>query len=106
MTAIISIGQILSGVLTMITLIILIFKPLRQKVVGALEEKSATSEALKSLLRTEILRIYYARLEYRTLRQFEYENLTDLFESYCVLKGNKFVKRICEEMSQWDILPY
>ncbi len=58
----------------------------------------------KSLLRTEIVRIYYRHHDDRKLREFEYKNMEECYKAYKSLKGNSFVDRIHAEMQEWDII--
>lgn len=58
----------------------------------------------RCLLRSEMLKIYYANREKKTIRQYEYENFVMLYEAYKALKGNSFIDKIFEEVSSWEIL--
>ena len=63
-------------------------------------------EALKCLIRTEILNSYFKHQdkEKYQLTQWESENLHKLYESYQSLEGNSFVKDVVDRMSQWEII--
>lgn len=61
------------------------------------------SNGAKCQLRSEILRIYYANKENKTIRQFEFENFVLLYEAYKALRGNSFVDRIWREVQTWPI---
>ena len=65
---------------------------------------AALREGQKSLLRTEIVRIYYRHHDDRKLREFEYKNMEECYKAYKSLKGNSFVDRIHAEMQEWDII--
>ena len=58
----------------------------------------------KCQLRSEMLRIYYHNREKRVIRQYEFENFVMLYEAYKALKGNSFIDRIYEEVSEWEIV--
>ena len=63
-------------------------------------------EALKSLLRSDILRLYFKHTDHKdpTLTQWESENLHKLYDSYCALGGNSFVKDVVDRMNGWEIV--
>ena len=61
------------------------------------------SNGAKCQLRSEMLRIYYANRDNRTIRQFEYENFVMLYEAYKALRGNSFVDRIWRDVQSWTI---
>lgn len=63
------------------------------------------SNGTKCQLRSEMLRIYYAHREERTIRQYEYENFMFLFEAYRALRGNSFIEKIESEVKTWEIIP-
>lgn len=89
------------SVLTVIfTTLILLIKPLREKILGL----SLIIEGLKCLLRSEILHIYYKNREQKTIRQYEYENFTFCYKAYKLLKGNSFVDHINNEIKEWEVI--
>ena len=59
----------------------------------------------KSLLRSEMLQIYYHNRAKGTIRQYEYENFVFLYEAYKALKGNSFIDKIYSELKTWEIIP-
>ena len=61
-------------------------------------------EGVKCQLRSDMLRIYYAHLNDKTIRQYEYENFVKLYEAYKALKGNSFIDKIYEEVKSWQIV--
>lgn len=61
------------------------------------------SAGAKCQLRSEMLRIYYANRDNKSIRQFEYENFVMLYEAYKALRGNSFVDRIWREVQTWSI---
>ena len=78
----------------------LIIKPIREWLMGTADLR----DGQKSLLRTEIVRIYYRHHDDRKLREFEYKNMEECYKAYKSLKGNSFVDRIHAEMQEWDII--
>lgn len=55
-------------------------------------------------LRSEMLRIYYHNRTKGTIRQYEYENFTMLYEAYKALKGNSFIDKIAKEVQEWEVV--
>lgn len=62
------------------------------------------ANGMKCQHRTDMLRIYYAHLETRTIRQYEYENFVMLYKSYKALKGNSFIDKIYKEVQTWKVV--
>lgn len=58
----------------------------------------------KSLLRSEMLQIYYRNRENGIIHQYEYETFIDLYEAYKALKGNSFIDKIYKEVQSWEII--
>lgn len=58
----------------------------------------------KCLLRSEMLRIYYRHLDAKTLRQYEFENFSMLYEAYKKLKGNSFIDKVYNEVKTWKVV--
>ena len=58
----------------------------------------------KCLLRSEMLRIYYANREKGVIRQYEYENFLALYGAYKALKGNSFIDKIKREVDEWEVV--
>lgn len=69
-----------------------------------LKSIGAIRDGYLCLLRTEITRLYYRHLEDKKLRQYEFENLVKCYEAYTRSGGNSFVKRIFDEMMEWDVV--
>lgn len=55
-------------------------------------------------LRSEMLRIYYHNKDTKTIRQYEYQNFTMLYEAYKALKGNSFIDEIYEKVMSWEVI--
>lgn len=78
----------------------LLIKPLRDKFFGL----EALKEGLRSLLRAEIVRLYYRHNEDKHLKEYEYKNLTSCYAAYKALDGNSFIEHIYAEMQEWEII--
>lgn len=107
-----SVVALCQGITTIVTLTILFVKPFRRWFLGVKERRAERAEddatekeSVKCLLRSEIVRIYYANRERRSLHSFEYENVAMLYHAYKEMGGNSFVDRIWEDMSDWKIIP-
>ena len=68
------------------------------------EEQERIVEGQRCLMRSDMLKIYYANREKKTIRQYEYENFVMLYEAYKALKGNSFIDKIYDEVSSWGII--
>ena len=104
--------SIAQGVGSLVTASLFFIKPFRHWFLGIkerkkkIEDQEATEhESVKCLLRSEIVRIYYANRSRRALHSFEYENVSMLYAAYKEMGGNSFIDRIWEEMQDWDIIP-
>lgn len=62
------------------------------------------AEGQKSLLRSEMLQIYYRNRESGIIHQYEYENFVYLYEAYTALKGNSFIDKIYKELQEWEVI--
>ena len=62
------------------------------------------TDGQRSLLRSEMLQIYYRNREIGIIHQYEYENFVYLYEAYKALKGNSFIDKIYSEVKTWEII--
>lgn len=62
------------------------------------------TDGQRSLLRSEMLQIYYRNRETGIIHQYEYENFVFLYEAYKALKGNSFIDKIYSEVKTWEII--
>lgn len=106
------IAALFQGLSALTTVIIFFCKPAREWFLGVkkrreeqAEDDANEKESVKCLLRSEIVRIYYANRSRCALYSFEYENVAMLYHAYKEMGGNSFIDRIWEEMSEWEILP-
>ena len=88
------------SVTCILALLALLCKPVRERFFGL----KAIREGQQSLLRSEIVRVYYRNLDAQELREYEYKNLCCCFNAYKSLGGNSFVEHIFNEMQEWKIV--
>ena len=100
-----TIMQYSSWLLAFTTLLIMVIRPLREKILGIRKKERSEYESLKCLLRSEIVRIYFQKRKNACLHQYEFENISMLYSAYKELGGNSFVDRIWEEIQEWEIIP-
>lgn len=60
--------------------------------------------AIKCLLRSKMLHIYYCNKETQTIRQYEMENFVLLYKAYKALWGNSFIDIIHKEVITWQVI--
>lgn len=99
-TVINTIADYVGDILTIIALITMLVKPIRERIFGEAKKK----EGEMCLLRSEIVRTYYRHLSEKQLHQYEYENLCLCYKAYKQLGGNSFVEHIYEEMQEWTVV--
>ena len=92
--------EIVTGILAFCNLLILFVKPIREKVFNT----NRTKEGERCLLRSEMLRIYYHNLEFKKIRQYEFENFIKCYDAYKALGGNSFIDEINLEVREWTIV--
>lgn len=66
----------------------------------------AEKDGVMCLLRSNICKIYYSHVDETepTLREYERQDLDDLYAGYHALKGNHFVDDIYEKMRHWKVV--
>lgn len=62
------------------------------------------ADGQRSLLRSEMLQIYYRNGESGEIHQYEYENFVYLYEAYKALNGNSFIDKIYKEVQDWKVV--
>ena len=93
--------QITSAITSISAALVLIVKPLRDKVLGI----KKVQDGQKCLLRAKMLEIYYKHMDKQELRQYEYENFLYMHAAYKALGGNSFIDKIKSEVDDWAVLP-
>ena len=89
-----------SGLSALFTLCILIFKPIRERILGTKDIR----EGQRCLLRADMLRIYYKNRDAGKIRQYEKENFIYEYKAYKALGGNSFIDDIYEEIRHWEVI--
>lgn len=96
-----TIAQYCSFVTSIITLVILLVKPIRNKFFGYTDFR----EGQKCLLRSNMLAIYYKGKENNnTLRQYDFENFVFLYAAYKAAGGNSFIDKISNEVNDMEVV--
>ena len=91
---------IVGCVSTLVTAVVLLIKPIRDKVLGF----GDIFTGMKCLLRADMLRVYYKHHERNEIRQHERENFDSEYRAYKALGGNSFMDSIYQEVSKWEVL--
>ena len=94
------VGGVASSIVTIVTLLTITIKPLRERLFARSKEK----EGMKCLLRNSIIRTYYAYQDEKQIPEYEFRNIVLMYDSYVSLGGNSFIKKIYEEMCTWTIV--
>lgn len=100
MQTLLLIAEIAGAITGIFALLVLIIKPLRERVLGLEDLK----EGMRCQLREQMLRTFYKHREEHTIRQYEYENFQASYKAYKVLKGNSFVDHVQKEIEEWEIV--
>lgn len=93
------------GISAIFTMLFIFLRPFREWVLGVKKTSKAKDDATRSMLRNDIVQIYYKNKNTCQIHAFEYENLVLLYEAYKGMGGNSFVDRIWEEVQEWEIIP-
>lgn len=94
------IASLASAISTILLLLIMLVKPLRNIFFGLKD----LQEGQKCMLRSDMLRIYYKHIQDREIHQHEYENFMYEYKAYKALKGNSFVEHIKNEVETWGVI--
>lgn len=95
-------GQIVmicSGICSISAALVLLIKPLRERVLGIKDIR----EGQKCQLRADMLRTYYRHHDEDRIRQYEKENFLYEYKAYKALGGNSFIDDICKEVRTWEV---
>lgn len=90
---------ICSGICSIFAALMLIVKPIRERLFGTIDIR----EGQKCLLRADMLNIYYKNGEHNKIRQYEKENFIFEYRAYKALGGNSFIDDIFEEVRRWEV---
>lgn len=90
-----------AGYLTGIVAALAIFvKPIREWLFGL----KAQREAMKCLLRADMLRTYYKCKDEGKIRQYDAENFELEYKAYKAWKGNSFIDSIHDKKQEWEVI--
>ena len=95
-------GQIVmicSGICSISAALVLLVKPLRERVLGIRDIR----EGQKCQLRADMLRTYYRHHDADKIRQYEKENFLYEYKAYKAFGGNSFIDDICKEVRTWEV---
>ena len=90
---------ICSGVYSISAALVLVIKPLRERVLGTKDIR----EGQRCLLRADMLSTYYKNKDEDKIRQYEKENFIYEYKAYKALGGNSFIDDIYEEVRHWEV---
>lgn len=96
---ILMIAQIAGAITGIAAAVVLLIKPLRERVIGMKE----IAAAQRCLLRQSMLNTYYRHKTEDKLRQYEYENFLYLYTAYKAMGGNSFIDKIKAEVDAWEV---
>lgn len=70
------------------------------------EETKSISDGVQCLLRSRIRDIYYKHVDEnpQRIREYERQDLDDLYEGYKALGGNHFIDDLYEKMRNWTVV--
>ena len=100
MTALLTAAQAASAITGIAAALVLLIRPLRDKLTGAKQLR----DGQRCLLRSQMLHVYYKHRENKTIRQYEYENFLYLYKAYTELGGNSFISKINDEIKNWEVI--
>ena len=83
-----------------VSALVLFVKPLRDWLFGLKAER----EAMKCLLRAQMLSTYYLYKDGEKIRQYDAENFELLYKAYKGLKGNSFIDGIYNTVKKWEVI--
>lgn len=100
MTLLLTAAQIASAITGIVAGVILLIKPLRERVTGARELR----DGLRCQLRSDMLHTYYKHKDEGKIRQYEMENFIMEYKAYKTLGGNSFIDIINTEVKTWEVV--
>lgn len=89
-----------SAISTIVLLVVMFVKPLRNTFLGLRE----LQDGQKCMLRSEMLRIYYKHIQDQEVHQYEYENFMYAYKAYKALHGNSFIEHVKNEVESWNVI--
>lgn len=95
-----AVGAWAKDICSIVTLVVLLVKPIRERLFGL----KAIREGQMCQLRSEIVRTYYRRHEEKQLQEYEFKNTDCCYKAYKALGGNSFIDHLHQEMQEWEII--
>ncbi len=86
--------------------ILFIAKKLFNKIDCFKKEQKIQSLALQSLLRNNILKIYYKYKDNKKIPLYELDNVKSLHSEYNALKGNGVIEKVMEDIAKWEVVRF
>jgi len=83
-----------------ISALVIFVKPIREMLFGIKAER----EAMKCLLRAQMLSTYYKYKDSEKIRQYDAENFELIYRAYKGLKGNSFIDGIYNTVKKWEVI--
>ena len=99
-----TVAEIAGYITGIAALFLLIATPLRKKITFSIGIKKAEAEAIKCLLRKNMLNVYYRNKDSRTIRQYELEEFMLEYKAYKALGGNSFIDEIYKEVINFEVV--
>jgi len=99
-TLLLTAAQVASAITGIVAGVILLVKPLRERVTGARELR----DGLRCQLRSDMLHTYYKHKDEGKIRQYEMENFIMEYKAYKTLGGNSFIDIINTEVKTWEVV--
>ena len=100
MRDILTIAQYASAISGILAAVVLLVKPVREKVIGI----GQVRDGQKCLLRQQMLNTYYKHKDNGTIRQYEFENFEMSYKAYKALGGNSFIDKIKSDVEEWTVV--
>lgn len=99
-----TVAEIAGYITGIFALIMLVVTPLRKKIAFVLGTKRAETEAIKCLLRKNMLNLYFRNKDSKTIRQYELEEFLLEYKAYKALGGNSFIDEIYKEVIKFEVV--
>ena len=96
---ILKLGAIASATIALISIIKIVFRPLKT----FKKQLENMSKATICLLRKEMTEIYYRCMERGFIRTYERKSLVTLYDQYSIMGGNCYIRDIYEQLLKMPI---
>ena len=91
--------SIADGILIICGALAYFIKPLRSRLFRDKEQRNG----VMCLLRKDMLDVYYANKDSKTIREYEYKNFIYCYDAYKAMGGNSFIDHIKIEVDDFTI---